>query len=107
MTNRLKVSSALGSRTTLRSMNCTGGNLMGGSANKQPRSQGASTVEPEEAVLIAAHAAGDKKATDLVLLDLRTVASFTDFFLICTGASTRQVQAISNALEETLRKKGK
>jgi ribosome-associated protein len=80
---------------------------MGGSANKQPRSQGASTVEPEEAVLIAAHAAGEKKATDLVLLDLRTVASFTDFFLICTGASTRQVQAISNALEETLRKKGK
>ena len=80
---------------------------MGGSANKKPRSQEASTVEPEEAVLIAAHAAGEKKATDLVLLDLRTVASFTDFFLICTGASTRQVQAISNALEETLRKKGK
>jgi ribosome-associated protein len=80
---------------------------MGGSANKQPRSQEASTVEPEDAVLIAAHAAGEKKATDMVLLDLRTVASFTDFFLICTGASTRQVQAISNAIEETLRKNGK
>jgi ribosome-associated protein len=80
---------------------------MGGSANKKPRSQEASTVEPEEAVLIAAHAAGEKKATDLVLLDLRTVASFTDFFLICTGASTRQVQAISNVIEETLRENGK
>jgi ribosome-associated protein len=80
---------------------------MGGSANKKPRSQEASTVEPEEAVLIAAHAAGEKKATDLVLLDLRTVASFTDFFLICTGASTRPVQAISNVIEETLRENGK
>jgi ribosome-associated protein len=78
-----------------------------GSANKKPRSQAASTVEPEEAVLIAAHAAGEKKASDLVLLDLRTVASFTDFFLICTGASTRQVQAISSVIEETLRKNGK
>ena len=81
--------------------------MMGGSANKQPRSQEASTVEPEDAVLIAAHAAGEKKATDLVLLDLRPVASFTDFFLICTGASTRQVQAISNVIEETLRKNAK
>ena len=56
---------------------------------------------------MAAHAAGEKKATDLVVLDLRTVASFTDFFLMCTGASTRQVQAISNAIEEGLRKNSK
>ena len=64
-------------------------------------------VEPEDAVMIAAHAASEKKATDLVLLDLREIASFTEFFLICTGASTRQVQAISNAIEDTLRKCGK
>lgn len=80
---------------------------MGGSANKQPRSQPASTLEPEDLVMIAAHAASEKKATDRVLLDLRKIASFTEFFLICTGASTRQVQAISNAIEETLRKDGK
>ena len=80
---------------------------MGGSANKRPRSQPAPTVEPEAAVMIAAHAASEKKATDLVLLDLRKIASFTEFFLICTGASTRQVQAISNAIEDTLRKSGK
>ena len=48
-------------------------------------------VEPEEAVMIAARAAGDKKSTDIVLLDLREVASFTEFFLICTGANPRQV----------------
>jgi len=80
---------------------------MAGSANKKPRSQPASTVEPEDAAMIAARAASAKKATDLVLLDLRKIASFTEFFLICTGASTRQVQAISNAIEETLRTSGK
>lgn len=80
---------------------------MGGSANKKPRSQPELMVEPEDAVKNAAHAASAKKATDLVLLDLRTIVSFTEFFLICTGASTRQVQAISNAIEETLRASGK
>jgi len=80
---------------------------MGRSANKQPRPQPALRLETEDAVTIAADAAGEKKATDLVVLDLRKAASFTEYFLICTGASTRQVQAISNAVEETLLKNGK
>jgi ribosome-associated protein len=80
---------------------------MGGSANKIPDPQATSMLEPEQAVRLAAHAAGEKKATDLVVLDLRRVASFTDFFLICSGLSTRQVQAISNAVEESLRNSSK
>ena len=80
---------------------------MGRSAKKQPRLRPAQTLETEEAVTIAARAANNKKATDLVVLDLRTAASFTEYFLICTGASTRQVQAISNAVEEALLKGGK
>lgn len=64
-------------------------------------------LETEDAVTIASHAATDKKATDLVVLDLRKAASFTEYFLICTGASTRQVQAISNAVEEALLKSAK
>lgn len=80
---------------------------MGRSANKQPRPQPALRLETEDAVTIAADAAGERKATDLVVLDLRKAASFTEYFLICTGASTRQVQAISNAVEETLLKNGK
>ncbi|HEX8091190.1 MAG TPA: ribosome silencing factor [Blastocatellia bacterium] len=81
---------------------------MGLSANEetQPRDVPAA-VEPEEAVMMAARAASDKKATDIVLLDLREIASFTEFFLICTGANPRQVQAISNSVEEGLRKAGK
>jgi ribosome-associated protein len=80
---------------------------MGRSANKQPRPRRAQTLETEDAVTIAARAASEKKATDLVVLDLRKAASFTEYFLICTGASTRQVQAISNAVEEALLKSGK
>ena len=80
---------------------------MGGGANKQPRSRSEAVLETESAVMIAARASQDKKATDLVVLDLREVASFTEYFLICTGASTRQVQAISNSVEEGLLKNGK
>ena len=80
---------------------------MGRSANKKPRSRPAAMLETEDAVTIAAHAASDKKATDLVVLDLRKAASFTEYFLICTGASTRQVQAISNVIEEVLLKSAK
>ena len=80
---------------------------MGRSPNKQPRPQPARTLETEDAVRIAARAASEKKATDLVVLDLRNAASFTEYFLICTGASTRQVQAVSNAVEEALLKSGK
>lgn len=80
---------------------------MGGGANKQPRSLSEPALETETAVMIAARAATDKKATDLVVLDLREVASFTEYFVICTGASTRQVQAISNSVEEALLKNAK
>jgi ribosome-associated protein len=80
---------------------------MGRSANKQSRPKPARTMDTEDAVRIAARAASEKKATDLVVLDLRNAASFTEYFLICTGASTRQVQAVSNAVEEALLKSGK
>ena len=77
---------------------------MGRTANRQTQAQ---TLETIEAVEIAARAAGEKKATEIVALDLREVASFTEYFVICTGANTRQVQAISNFVEEELRKAGK
>lgn len=64
-------------------------------------------LDTEEALQIAARAASDRKATDMVALDLREIASFTEFFLICTGANPRQVQAIADAAQEELRKRGK
>ena len=60
----------------------------------------------DERVLLTLHAAGEKKAFDVVVLDLREVASFTDFFVITTGANERQVQAISDEVYETLKRSG-
>jgi ribosome-associated protein len=47
-------------------------------------------------------AAEDKKAVDLVVLDLRKAAGFTDFFLICTGTNTRQIRAIADGIIDAL-----
>jgi ribosome-associated protein len=57
-------------------------------------------------VKAAVAAALDKKAIDLVVLDLRKSSAFTDFFIICTGGNARQVKAISDGVEEALRAKG-
>jgi ribosome-associated protein len=51
----------------------------------------------------AIRAALDKKASDVVLLDLRNTPAFTDFFVLCSGQSTRQVKAIADGVEEALR----
>ncbi|HEY6122738.1 MAG TPA: ribosome silencing factor [Pyrinomonadaceae bacterium] len=57
-------------------------------------------------VLTALHAAGDKKALDMIVLDLREVASFTDYFVITSGTNQRQVQAISDEIFDRLKKAG-
>lgn len=49
-------------------------------------------------------AAQDKKALDLVLLDLKKVGSFTDCFIICSGTSAPQNQAIADEIEMSLKK---
>ena len=54
----------------------------------------------------AVRAALDKKAHDLRVLELGPVSDFTDYFLICSGNSERQVQAIADAIQETLRESG-
>ncbi len=57
-------------------------------------------------VSTAIAAALDKKALDLIVLDLRKAQAFTDFFVIGTGATTRQVQAIAEGVRESLGKRG-
>lgn len=79
------------------------------SLNPQPnvRSIPATASEAlDERVQLALHAAGEKKALEPVVLDLREIASFTDYFLIVSGANERQVQAISDEVYETLKKSG-
>ena len=56
-----------------------------------------------KAVSGAVRAALDKKASDVVVLDLRNASGFTDYFVICTGGNPRQIAAITGAIEEKLR----
>ena len=51
----------------------------------------------------AVRAALDKKAQDIIVLDLRHTPAFTDFFLVCSGQNQRQVHAIADAIEESLK----
>ena len=48
----------------------------------------------------------EKKAQDVVMLDLTKASAFTDFFVICTGTNRRQVQAIADGVQEALAKRG-
>jgi ribosome-associated protein len=61
-----------------------------------------SDVDPE--VQLAVQCAADKKATEMVVLDLRQIASFAEFFIIASGANQRQVQAIADEIQEQLKK---
>jgi ribosome-associated protein len=71
-------------------------------ADRRPRRPGGSRKLTGD-VARAVRAALDKKALDVVVLDLRGTPAFTDFFVLCSGTSQRQVKAIADAVEGTLR----
>jgi len=56
--------------------------------------------------LLLARAALDKKACDLVVLDVREQTSIADYFILCSGRSDRQVQSIAQGLEEDAAEEG-
>lgn len=57
----------------------------------------------EELASLCANAALDKKAEDIVALDLRGISTFTDFFVICSGTSDPHLKAIASEIESKLR----
>ncbi len=59
-------------------------------------------LDPE--LQLAIRCASDKKAFDMIALDLRGIASFTEFFIIASGSNQRQVQAIADEINEQLKK---
>jgi ribosome-associated protein len=78
-----------------------------------PEASGRSSHQPivatedlDERLIAAVNAASEKKALNVVVLDLREIASFTDYFVITSGTNERQVQAISDEIYETLKKAG-
>ena len=60
-------------------------------------------MTPEEIAAAVAEYAGDVKAENLVTLDLREYISYTDYFVICTGRSDRQVKAIHDRINEGMK----
>ncbi len=58
----------------------------------------------DDEVKLAIKSASEKKAFDIVAIDLREIASFTEFFVIVSGTNQRQVQAISDEIGEQLKK---
>ncbi len=72
-----------------------------------PETENAAPSAPEvmdERLHAALYAASEKKASRLTLLDLRDIASFTDYFIIASGTNLRQVQAIADGIVEDLKK---
>ncbi len=61
-------------------------------------------MTPEELTKLAASYAADVKAINLVALDLRGVAGYTDYFVVCSGNTDRQVKAIHDRISENLKK---
>jgi ribosome-associated protein len=70
---------------------------------KKVRTTGGKKRLPSE-ITRAVAAALDKKATDVVVLDLRHTPAFTDFFVLCSGQNQRQVRAIADNVEDALRR---
>jgi len=67
--------------------------------------RGEETIDSKRKALLIAKVALDKKAEDVVVLDVRKVCNFTDFFIIASGTSSRRIKAIVAWIEEELAKK--
>ena len=63
-------------------------------------------LNPAQLARAAADIASDKKASDVLLLDIREVTTIADYFVICSGNNPRQIQAIAEAIDEELGKQG-
>lgn len=64
------------------------------------------TIDPHALALLIADAAHEKKAEDAIVMDMREVSDITDFFIICSGNSTRMVKAIADNVLEKLKASG-
>ena len=63
-------------------------------------------LDPAQLAKVAVDAASDKKASDIILLDIRDVTTIADYFVICSGNNPREIEAIAEAIDEELGKQG-
>lgn len=64
------------------------------------------TLSPQAMVNFAVKAAEDKKASDIIVLDIHEVSIIADYFLLCSGRSSTQVQAIVEHIQDSLQEQG-
>src|SRR6476620_8330627 len=64
--------------------------------------RGGAQLEPNELARKAVEIASDRKAEDIVMLDISKVSIIADYFVICSGTSDRQVRAIAREIDEKL-----
>lgn len=64
--------------------------------------EGSRGLDTAEVAKVIADVAVDKKAIDVVQLDIRSQSVIADYFVICTGNNSRQIQAIASAIEDKL-----
>ena len=78
-------------------------------SNERIESQSSALASPDqsrERALLCARAVIEKKAENVKVLDLTSLSSFTDYFVVCNGLSDRQVQAIAASVEEAMENAG-
>lgn len=63
-------------------------------------------IAPEQAARIAAQAAEDKQAQDIVVLDIGNILIIADYFVICSGRTDRQVRTIAEHVEKRMKESG-
>ena len=62
--------------------------------------------DAKKSVLLCVNTLLEKKAKDLVIINVKEISSFADYLVICSGASDRQVRALSSFIQEKLKKSG-
>jgi ribosome-associated protein len=65
------------------------------------------TITPRQLALIAAEVCSDKKAKDIVVLDVRKITTISDYFIICSTSNERQARAIADGLRVRMKELGK
>ena len=89
---------------TSRTLDEAGESTRASSTRRARKTAAARPAKLPRAVSGVVQVAHDKKAADVVVLDLRKAGGFTDYFVICTAMNARQISAIADAVRDTLKK---
>lgn len=63
-------------------------------------------IDSHKRALLCVNACCEKKALNLVILNVKEISAFADYFILCSGSSDRQVRAVAAAIQENLKKEG-